>query len=129
MPGNNQMKDVREKLVYKLCSATGVISLILTQANFFFLKKARIFTSYRPIVEHYGNEILHYYLIVTIIAGIALYTIRKDSRRQALLTWGIIFTCFSNEFTQSKWPEVITIGTGLILLTFGRKSNPPFRKM
>ena len=117
------MKDSRERILFKLCTAIGIASLVLTLADFFFLKKARVFTNYRPINEHYGNEILPYYLVATLLAGVLLFATRKDSRRQALLAWGVSFAFFSNQFTHSKWPEVIVFSTGLILLACGARSS------
>jgi len=96
---------------------------MLTLADFFFLKKARIFTSFRPINEHYGNELLPYYLSATLMAGFLLFATRKNSIRQALLAWGVSFAFFSNQFIHSKWPEVIVFSTGLIFLTCGARSN------
>ena len=115
------MKDNQEKILFKLCTAIGIASLLLTLADFFFLKKARIFTSFRPISEHYGNELLPYYLSATLMAGLLLFATRKDSRRQALLSWGFNFAFLSNQFTHLKWPEVTTMITGLILVAYGAK--------
>ena len=117
------MKDSRERILFKLCTAIGIASLVLTLADFYFLKKARVFTNYRPINEHYGNELLPYYLVGTLIAGLLLFATRKDSRRQTLLTWGVSFAFFSNQFTHSKWPEVVVFSTGLILLACGARSS------
>jgi len=121
------MKDRQEQILFKLCTAIGIASLMLTLANIFFLKKAHVFTNYRPINEYYGNEILPYYLVVSFMAGLLIFATRKDSRRQALLTWGVSFAFFSNQFTESKWPEVIILTTGLILFACCTRSSVTFK--
>ena len=109
------MKEKQEQKIFQACTALGIASLLLTLADFFFLKKASVTNNYIPISTNYGNELLIYYLGITVISIIAVAITSEKSRRQAMLIWGINFAFFSNEYSNSIWTEGVLLIAGLAL--------------
>ena len=59
-------------IIIKLCTTAGLASLSATLLDFFVLKKSDVYVNFKPISEHYGNELTGYYIFTSISAVIIL---------------------------------------------------------